>query len=224
MYFFSCISSISTSEKIVYFVFVLLQGNKKKVANSFLSSKDSQSFWLSNFDLATLKTEQNCCTTSRRELHQTFVLKNNKYGLWEDKGYLHWFGRSVDGQDWALMKLYLLQRYLHHEVLDGRPSEWTAGEWWLQWTNRGKCAGQNTKSTESTVKHLCAQAWHKSNRNTQHQEVMWASTSGTQYEPKITYSRLPKTQEKRRPHKVWLWLHLPIVRWAVASSRYDLEK
>ena len=188
------------------------------MANSFLSSKDS------HFDLATLKTKQNCCTTSRRELHQTFVLKNNKYGLWEDKGYSHWFGRSVEGQGWALMKLYLLQRYLHHEVLDGRPSECMAGEWGLQWTNRGKCAGQNTKSTESAVKHLCAQAWHKSNRNTQHQEVMWASTSGAQYEPKITYSRLPKTQEKRRPHKVWLWLHLPIVGWAVAPSRYDLEK
>lgn len=79
--------------------------------------------------------------------------------------------------------------YLDHAVLDGRPSVRTAEEWGLQWTNIGKYVGQSTKSTEGTAKHLCAQAWHKSNRNTQLQELMCALTRGAQYEPKVMYSK-----------------------------------
>ena len=79
-------------------------------------------------------------------LHQTFVLENKKYKLWEDEGY-------VQCQGWALMKL--LQMYWDHVVLDDRPSVRMAEEWGFQWTNIGKDIGQSTKNIEGTVKHLC---------------------------------------------------------------------
>lgn len=159
--------SISTSEKVVYFVFALLQGSEKR--GKLLSAEDSQSFWLRNFENKIKLLHYLQKRTSTRLLFQRRIDPGARGQrlftlIWKKCG-----GQGVSIDD----SVYLWQKYLHHEVLDERSSEWMAGEWGLWGTNRGECAGQNTETIESTAKHLCAPAGHRSHRNTQLQEHMW---------------------------------------------------